>query len=108
MFHILAKPAVVQEDLIATIEGSFATLVWTELFEDAESITVIIEQCEISGTCMHHNVSTNPGSPFRVSLLNGEHFYLIVYQDGLEAYRSDQFDIIYATTQSAGQIISRQ
>ena len=55
--------------------------------------TVFIQQC-YSKTCMQHNITRNMDQMLELSLDAGKTFYLVIYQDGLVAYRSDPFKTI--------------
>ena len=85
------KPLVNQKDLLSEFIGSFAGLSWQYDTTDDNYTTVFIEQCNITGECVQHDVTNNTQHILVVSVLDGNMFYLVIYQDGLEAFRSESF-----------------
>ena len=73
------------------IRGNTALLTWNYDVEDTSVTTVLIEQCFSDAICLEHNVTKNTDQIFEVSLSDGDVFVLVIYQDGLEAYRSQPF-----------------
>ena len=70
------------------IRGNTALLTWNYDIEDSSITTVLIEQCLSDAICVEHNVTENTDQMLAVSLSDGDLFVLVIYQDGLEAYRS--------------------
>ena len=70
-----------------------AILRWVYEMTDDDHTTVFIEQC-YSKTCIQHNITRNMDKVLELSLTAGKTFYLVIYQDGLLAYRSDPFKTV--------------
>ena len=81
-------PSVNGDDLLYQINGSLVILGWSFEGYDSSYTSLIIIQCHKTGNCTHHNVTYNPNGMLVVQKSDGLDFHLVVYQDGLEAYRS--------------------
>ena len=82
------------EDLTVEYRDSIAILTWKYEVTDPEITRVVIEQCILGGACTVYNVTENTQKTLEVPASNGEIFYLVIYQDGLEAYRSERFAVV--------------
>ena len=82
-----------QNDLTMEITETSAILRWVYERTDNDYTTVFIEQC-YSKNCILHNITRNMDKVLEISLVAGKMFYLVIYQDGLVAYRSDPFKTI--------------
>ena len=82
------------DDLAVEYTDSIATLTWKYEVTDPEITQVVIEQCILGGACTVYNVTENTQKTLEVPASNGEIFYLVIYQDGLEAYRSERFAVV--------------
>ena len=82
------------EDLTVEYRDSIAILTWKYEVTDPEITRVVIEQCILGGACTEYNVTDNTEKNLEVPAFDGEIFYLVIYQDGLEAYRSERFAMI--------------
>ena len=89
-----AKPIVNAEDLTVEYRDSIVILTWKYEVTDPEISQVVIEQCILGGACTEYIVIENTQKTLEVPASNGEIFYLVIYQDGLEAYRSERFAVV--------------
>ena len=88
---MIEKPLVKHKDLSVELTGSFARLSWLYDTTDDHYTAVFIDQCNITGECVLHDVTNNTQHILELSVLDGNMFYLVIYQDGLEAFRSESF-----------------
>ena len=93
-----AKPNVNAEDLTVEYRGSVAKLTWEYEVTHPEITLVVIEQCIFCGACTKYNVTENTKKTLEVPASTSEIFYLVIYQDGLEAYRSERFRVVTVPT----------
>ena len=98
LFAIIAKPNVNARDLLVEYKDSVATLTWEYEVIDPEVTQLVIEQCILGGACTEYNVTENTKKRLEVPGSYGEIFYLVIYQDGLEAYRSERFRVVTVPT----------
>ena len=89
-----AKPIVNAEDLTVEYTDSIAILIWKYEVTDPEISRVVIEQCILGWACTEYNVTENTQKTLEVPASKGEIFYLVIYQDGLVAYRSERFAVV--------------
>ena len=85
------------------ITGNNALLTWNYDVEDTSITTVLIEQCLSDAVCLEHNVTENTDQMLEVSLSDGSLFVLVIYQDGLEAYRSQPFSQVREDDKVSGK-----
>ena len=71
--------------------GSKAKLSWIYDVPDGNYTRVIIEQYNETGECLERDVTDSTQQILEVSVLGGDKFYMVIYQDGFEAYRSEDF-----------------
>ena len=86
---VSASPVINSQSLLVGIIGSDARLTWDYDTKDQNYTTVMIEQCGSKPGCVNHDVTGN--NSLVVPLADGELFYLVIYHDGLESYRSEEF-----------------
>ena len=86
---VSAEPVINSQHLLFDIIGAGANVTWNYDTKDQNYTTVMIEQCVSKPECVHHNVTGN--NSLVVPLADGELFYLVIYHDGLESYRSEPF-----------------
>ena len=103
LWFVTAKPVVIQDYLMVHIRGNTALLTWNYDDEDTSVTTVLIEQCLSDAICLEHNVTKNTYQMLEVSLSDGDLFVLVIYQDGLEAYRSQPFSPIREDDKISGK-----
>ena len=87
------------------ITENTTVLSWKYDVEDFSVTTVVIEQCSSVTICTEHNVTTNKEQMLEVSLSDGGIFFLVIYQDGLEAYRSQPFSQVPADDKLPGRLV---
>ena len=87
------------------LTGNTTVLIWKYGVEDISVTTVAIEQCLSVTICMEHNVTTNTDQILEVSLSDGGIFFLVIYQDGLEAYRSQPFSQVPVDDKLPGRLV---
>ena len=75
-------------------KGSVAKLTWQYEVIDPEITQVVIGQCTLNGICNEYNVTGNTEKSLQVPGSDEDIFYLIIYQEGLEAYRSERFIVV--------------
>ena len=86
------KPIVSQRDLTMERTETSAKLRWVYEITD-DYTTLFIEQCNAIN-CTQHNVTGNMEPMLEIPLIAGKTLYLVIYQDGLEAYRSEPFGTV--------------
>ena len=94
---MIGKPLVKQQDLSVEFTGWKATLSWVYDATDDNYTTVIIEQCNKTEECIHYDVTHNTEQILEVSVFVGDIFYLVIYQDGLEALQRQRFSELAET-----------
>ena len=85
---MIEKIHVEQQDISVEFTGSFAEVSWPDGITNNNYTAIIIEQCNDTGGCVQHDVTDNAKQILKMSVSDGNTFYLVIYQDGLEAYRS--------------------
>ena len=102
LLFVPAKPVVDEYYLKVHIDKN-AVLSWKYDVEDISFTTVVIEQCLSDTNCLEHNVTTNTDQMLELAVSDGDIFFLVIYQDGLEAYRSQRFSQVSEDDQLPGK-----
>ena len=104
MLFVPAKPVVNEYHLKVHIDNT-VVLSWKYYVEDLSVTSVVIEQCLSDSNCLEHNVTTKIDQMIKLSISDGDIFFLIIYQDGLEAYRSQAFSQVSKDDQLPGKFL---
>ena len=104
LLFIPAKPVVDEHYLKVHIDNT-AVLSWKYDVQDISVTTVVIEQCLSDTHCLEHNVTTNTEQMLELSVSDGDIFFLVIYQDGLETYRSQPFSQLSEDNQLPGKLV---
>ena len=85
---VTEKPKINEAEIEAVYYKSIVIVTWKYNGPFSNHTTISIEQCNTTRGCMKHCVTENLDQFLVLSLGNGRTLYLVIYQDGLEAYRS--------------------
>ena len=102
LLFVPVKPVVNEYHLKVHIDNT-AVLSWKYDVKDISVTSVVIEQCLSNTNCLEHNVTTNTDQIIELSVSDGDIFFLVIYQDGLEAYRSQAFSQVSEDDQLPGK-----